>query len=115
MSIEIKITDFQKLYIFDTLHDFWKERKTKTNNNEDDDDAPDESKKDFIRNFLLNFLYSKYFNESPSFTVKNSPVFGKYINELLSNLTGNYVTSVTSDYERTVEEYYELKSTDKDY
>jgi hypothetical protein len=36
MSI-VKLDEKEKLYVFDTLHDFWKERKL-TNNDEEDND-----------------------------------------------------------------------------
>jgi len=104
MSTTIKIDDIDKLYVFDTLHDFWKERKRKltkvTNNDEEDEDeAPiDLEKQTKIRKILFNFI-------SSFLGIKKQD-----INNILSYLTSNNVTSVTSNYESSIEKYYETIS-----
>jgi ribosomal protein L31 len=100
-----QLTDTRKLYVFDTLHDFWKER-GKTNEDDEDEDI-DESKIEFIREFVLNFLYQKFIPSKQKSPDKN-------INYLLSTLTNNHVRSPTSAYERTVEKYYHLESSERD-
>jgi hypothetical protein len=87
---------------FDTLHDFWKERKKKNNDEEDEDNEPiDENKLEIIHNYLVDFLYDK-FKMKPKLnkSIKN-------INLFLTNLTNNEVTSVISNYERSLLKYYE--------
>lgn len=98
-----QITEEIKLGLFDTLHDFWKERKLAKNDDEDEDNEEmDESKQDQIRAFLVDFL--KKFTKIQNITS---------INQLLSNISNNNVTSVTSNYERTVLNYYEKYSSIK--
>lgn len=93
-----------KLGVFDTLHDFWKERKLAKNDEEDEDNEPiDEGKQQAIRYELVNFL-SKYLGVPlPEQTGES----GKMINNLLKTISSDYVSSVTSNYERTVLKYYE--------
>jgi hypothetical protein len=98
--------EIQKLYIFDTLHDFWKERKTVKNDDEDEDDEPmDETKllqmQRYLAKTISSFAGLKYDNKT---TELNN------VNTWLSILTNNFSKSVTSRYERTIEEYYETKS-----
>jgi hypothetical protein len=93
------------LSLFDTLHDFWKERKLVKNDEEDEDDEPiDEGKQQRLQNYLVNFLYG--------FTKKQVPRGSNLenINILLNSLTGGFVTSVTSKYERSIVKFYEKAS-----
>jgi len=98
-----------KLGVFDTLHDFWKERKLSKNDQEDDDDEPiDEGKQDALRVKLSGFL-STYLG----LKVDTSEA-GNLINGLLRQLSNDNVSSVTSNYERTVLKYYEESSSLRD-
>ena len=53
-----KITDTDKLYIFDTLHDFWKERGNKKIKQEEDEEHEqlDENTIKLMRDYLLSFI-----------------------------------------------------------
>ena len=98
-----------KLGVFDTLHDFWKERKLSKNDEEDEDDEPiDEGKQEEIRNRLVTFL-STYLG-----LPKQKGESGKMINNLLKTISSDNVSSVTSNYERTVLKYYEEASSLRD-
>lgn len=100
-----------KLGIFDTLHDFWKERKISKNDEEDDDDEPmDESKQVLMRQTLVNFIGSYL-----GIKVYKSVDTGKNINDFLKNLSNQNITSVTSNYERNVLKYYEEISILRDF
>jgi hypothetical protein len=91
------------LSYFDTLHDFWKERKTVKNDEEDEDNEPiDENKQQKLQNYLVNFLYYK-FEKNPQ---QNQTALDN-INNLLKFLTNNEVTSITSKYERSILKFYE--------
>ena len=100
-----------KLGVFDTLHDFWKERKLAKNDEEDEDNEPiDERKQEAIRYGLVNFL-SKYLGVPlPEQTGES----GKMINNLLKTISSDNVSSVTSNYERAVLKYYEEASSLRD-
>ena len=87
---------FWKLALEDSIHDFWKERKTKTI---DDDEEIDEDKMINLHNFLIK-KGSNLLNK-PNLTT---------MQQLLGELTNNTVTSPTSEYERSIERYYETKS-----
>jgi hypothetical protein len=101
-----------KLGVFDTLHDFWKERKLSKNDQEDDDDEPiDEGKQYALRVKLAGFL-STYL-ELPNKKVDTSDP-GNLINGLLRQLSNDKVSSVTSNYERSVLKYYEESSSLRD-
>lgn len=108
-----KITDKEKLYIFDTLHDFWKERgskKTKQDIEEDDDDEVlDDNTLQKMRTYLVTFI-NKYFNN----VIKSQEIARNNNNEnigkFLSLLTQGKVKSATSDYEKSIEEYYETNT-----
>jgi hypothetical protein len=98
-----------KLGLFDTLHDFWKERKLSKNDQEDEDDEPiDEGKQYALREKLAVFL-STYSGLS-----KQKGDASNSINGLLRTLSNNNVSSVTSNYERTVLKYYEESSSLRD-
>jgi hypothetical protein len=100
------LNDNIKLGIFDTLHDFWKERKISKNDQEDQDDTPiNKSNQDFLRNNLVKFLTS-YLQVEKS-TIEPT----KSVSEILKKMSLNNVTSATSNYERTVLKYYENVST----
>ena len=96
--------ELNDLAVFDTIHDFWKERKKAKNDDEDEDNVElDETKLNQIRIELLNFLIN--FKEYQSISS---------INDLLNKMSGSYITSATSKYENTVRSYYEKKSSIKD-
>ena len=99
-----------KLGIFDTLHDFWKERKLSKNDQEDEDDEPmDEDKQYKMRQNLVEFMRRIYLG-----TENQTGDTGKQINDFLKYLSNQNITSVTSNYERTVLKYYEEASPIRD-
>lgn len=85
----------QDLCIFDTIHDFWKER-SKTKTNDEDDDIVDESSLEKTRQILL-----QQFSDKLNMRVGD-------INKLLQLLTNHTVNSATSNYEQNVRTYYEM-------
>jgi len=104
------VNDIDNIYLFDTLHDFWKERKTVNNDEEDDDDEPlDENKMYSLRFYLVEFMY-KFINIDLNKKKLDQNNLSNYINDLLKLLTNQNVTSVTSKYERSILKYYEQKS-----
>jgi hypothetical protein len=101
--------ELQKLFYFDTLHDFWKERKLVKNDEEDEDDEPiDNTKQEKLQKFLVEFLY-KFINNDKITNLDNYNLNDK-IKDLLISLTDKFVTSITSKYERSIVKYYEKKS-----
>lgn len=97
-----------KLYVLDTLHDFWKERggAVKNNGDDDDDEPMDENKlirlRELLMSFLINFSNNRLYNASLIPTNDLNSLAKKY----LSTLTNNKLTSF-SDYENSVVTYYE--------
>ena len=89
--------DFTKdLCIFDSIHDFWKERaRKKKSSEEDDEDEVDETSLEKTKTKLLSNI-----GEALNTQVQN-------VNSLLQQLTNNYVNSSTSKYEQTVRAYCE--------
>jgi hypothetical protein len=93
------------LPLFDTLHDFWKERKLAKNDEEDEDnELMDEDKLITMRNLLVDRLYQTTGNQLVSADPNTN------INNLLKKMSGNRISSATSNYERTVEKFYEAQS-----
>lgn len=83
----------QDLCIYDSIHDFWKER----GNTHDDDDLVDNVSLEKTRAILLK-LFSSY---------TNAPVSN--INQFLQLMTNHNVSSATSNYENSVKTYYETQ------
>lgn len=86
----------QNLCVYDSIHDFWKERKRKAKAAEDDeDDSIDQSSLQKTHEKLLSLINKKY-----RLDVKD-------VNKVLQSLSGNHIRSATSDYEYTVRDYYD--------
>ena len=95
--MDLDFNKFWKLALEDSIHDFWKERKTKKTL--DDDEDIDDNKMVALHDFLIR---------------KGIDLIGdprlNTIQLLLSKLTEGEVNSATSEYERSIEHYYETKS-----
>lgn len=91
----------QDLCVFDSVHDFWKERKKKTKSassgdDDGDDDVVDESLLAQTQNTLLRTINKK--------TRANAGD----ISQLIRNMTNRYVDNFNaSKYERSIRDYYE--------
>lgn len=104
----------QKAYLndqipyLDSVHDFWKERKlTKVHGQDKMDEYSLDTNIDFIRENLLNLLLKKKSFTRPQ-GLDSSAVMSSLIKLLLPKTDKtNGVTSVTSNFESTVEKYYE--------
>ncbi len=94
----VEITDVlqnkftQDLCIYDSIHDFWKER-----GKHDDDELVDNASLEQTRAILLK-LFSSY---------TKAPVSN--INQFLQLMTNHSVSSATSNYENSVKSYYETQ------
>jgi hypothetical protein len=89
---------FLPLALEDSIHDFWKERKTKKTESDDDDDI-DDTKMEELHKFLV----------KKGSDLLNNPQLNT-IQLVLGALTNKEVNSATSEYERSIEHYYETKS-----
>ena len=89
---------FLPLALEDSIHDFWKERKTKKTESDDDDEI-DDLKMEALHTFLV--YKGRDLLKNPGLT---------NIQSVLGVLTQNEVKSATSEYERSIEHYYETKS-----
>ena len=89
---------FLPLALEDSIHDFWKERKTKKTESDDDDEI-DDLKMEALHTFLV--YKGRDLLKNPGLT---------NIQSVLGVLTNDAVKSATSEYERSIEHYYETKS-----